>query len=137
MFSACGANTATISKTDGSEIEALITDGNFRTLYATQNGSELIQIDRADIADIDHPGNVHVVAGSFLTVAGAASLYFGRDTSGAAEAATLLFGTVLAIWGLTSIGRGLYVWFGSTGRAAGSGGGFSIKDSGLGFSVKF
>ncbi|MBL8923603.1 MAG: hypothetical protein JNJ54_32410 [Myxococcaceae bacterium] len=108
--SGCAA-TATITTRDGRQTEAFITGGDQRhLLLQSQYGVDTV-VKRADIGDIDHPGNVLAVVGGILGGSGALDLVVlgSMCASGASGSSScgLLLGTM---GGMTAVGAGLFVW---------------------------
>jgi hypothetical protein len=111
------STTATISRTNGTEIEARIehsTPG--AVVVQTEGGSEL-RIPRSEITDIDHPGNAAAVVGGLLSAYGALNIASGApkcgDNGGAYCTGVFLpaaIGVPMLIWGLST-------WMGSTNAA--------------------
>lgn len=115
----CGCSTtATISRINGATVEAKIARSDSSSLFVkTAEGPE-VAIPRADVSDIDHPGNGTAVFGGLLSAYGAMNIAAGLETCGELGGAycvgTFLpaaIGIPMLIWGMTT-------WAGSTGAAA-------------------
>jgi predicted phage tail protein len=115
----CGCSTtATISRANGRELEGKIVGSNPSSILVETDGDSTLRIPRAEITDIDHPGNAAAVVGGFLGAYGALNIATGVsacDEGGAAFCAGVFLpatlGVSMLIWGLTT-------WSNSTGAAA-------------------
>ncbi|MCP3138193.1 hypothetical protein [Pyxidicoccus xibeiensis] len=116
----CGCSTtATISRVDGSSIDAKIARSDSNSLFVKTGGGAEAVIPRAQVADIDHPGNGTAVFGGLLSAYGALNIVAGMETCGEQGGAycvgTFLpaaIGVPMLIWGLTT-------WASSTSAAEG------------------
>jgi hypothetical protein len=63
--SAC-STTATIQRFDGPDVEATIEDSDARGLYVRASNGRIYRLDRNQVGDIDHPGNVALTVGAAL-----------------------------------------------------------------------
>lgn len=115
----CGCSTtATISRTNGRELEGKIVGSNSSSILVETEGDSTLHIPRGEITDIDHPGNAAAVVGGFLGAYGILNIATGAsacDTAGAAYCTGVFLpatlGASMLIWGLTT-------WSKSTGAAA-------------------
>jgi len=126
---------ARVYRQDGSALDARITGSDRSQLFLALPDDETTTIDRDDIEDIDHPGNVAMLVGLPNTVLGGvcavisvftlpAAIEQGwpddnSDDLGAAPVATL-FGVIAALSlavGLPPFLWGSRQWFDSTGNA--------------------
>jgi hypothetical protein len=116
----CGT-TATITNRDGTRYEVeIVRSTPSELIVATRAGERPIARDR--IRDIDHPGNVAVLAGSVLLTAGVVSLLgFHRCESSASSDFCIgsIGGVGLAASGLGMVVWGAHAWTTSVGAAGG------------------
>jgi hypothetical protein len=116
----CGCSTtATISRVNGTQLDAEIQRSDRDNLVVTTNTGHKLRVPRSEVSDIDHPGNVSAVIGSVLSVYGAVNIVGGMSTCvrvGGAFCAGMVapaaIGVPMLIWGLKT-------WSGST-EAAGN-----------------
>ncbi|HRI66881.1 MAG TPA: hypothetical protein PK156_21690 [Polyangium sp.] len=73
----CGT-TATITRAGASPIEAKIVGSDERAIFLDTHGST-IPVDRDEITDIDHPGNVAATIGGIVTAYGIANIVMGAS----------------------------------------------------------
>jgi|GEM_PF-1795072 len=74
LVSGC-STTAMIYLKDGTSIEGRIKRSDQPSIYvATEDSGELITIDRSNIEDIDHPGDIYALVGTVLGVLGWAAV---------------------------------------------------------------
>lgn len=74
------STTATIHRRSGPPVEAKILGGTPDAIVIRTWGNRGDTIPRSEILDIDHPGNVHAVAGGALTGYGAFNIAVGAPT---------------------------------------------------------
>jgi hypothetical protein len=110
LGSGCAA-TATVTTRDGRQTEAFITGGDQRhLLLQSQYGVESV-VKRADVGDIDHPGNVLAVVGGILGGSGALDLVVLGTMCASGAAGSSSCGFMLGtLGGMTAVGAGLFVW---------------------------
>ncbi len=112
----CGCSTtATISRTNGRDIEARIERSTPGAVVVQTEGGSEVSIPRSEITDIDHPGNAAAVVGALLSAYGGLNIASGAskcsDNGGAYCTGVFLpaaIGVPMLIWGLST-------WIGSTG----------------------
>jgi hypothetical protein len=111
----CGCSTtATISRINGGTVEARIARSDDKSLFVkTAEGPE-VAIPRADVSEIDHPGNATAVFGGFLSAYGALNIAAGIETCGEVGGAYCIgtflpaaIGVPMLIWGLKTWGDSL------------------------------
>jgi len=117
LASAC-AHTATVSRVDGTKVEAKILDADAESVTVqTEGGTQTLL--RSDITDIDHPGNAAMLTGVALAALGAIQ---AKEKYGPCKDAASRFGSsnkcIGHLWGL-GVGipmtiYGLVVWMKST-----------------------
>lgn len=114
IISANCSRMATIHKKDGTVVEAMVVSSDASMIYLA--GHE--PVSRDSVRDIDHPGDVHAIIGTFLAVLGSASgiaMVFTMGEYGGYGAAPILGvgvpGAIVAIWGW-------YTWATSRSSAA-------------------
>ncbi len=118
----CGT-TATIKKTNGAEYELeIVRSTPSELIVATRTGNR--PIPREEIRDIDHPGNVALIAGVALLAAGAVNRLGafsceGYDPSTQHFCVGGLFAGGMAVTGLGMVIWGAIIWRGSVGAAGG------------------
>lgn len=121
-FAVAGCSTtATVVTRDGRRDEARIIGGDREhLLLQSEYGVEKV-VPRAEVKDIDHPGNVLALLGGLLAGSGALNLaVLGAScaTRGATSGSTcpLLFGTMgtMTAAGAAMLVWGLWAWVGST-----------------------
>jgi hypothetical protein len=117
----CGCSTsATISRLNGMEVNAKIQRSTASdVLVRTADGSE-VSIARADITDIDHPGNATAVAGVLLGAYGAVNIALRAQDCERGGAAYCTGVFLPAAAGLSMFIWGMATWIGSTSAASGS-----------------
>lgn len=104
----CGS-TAIVTTRDGELIEGVIDAGGERTLILKTGGGARVRVQRAEITDIDHPGNVAATIGVLMTIYGAANAVLGTSQCTEKGAAfcigvytPLTVGITLAVYGLAT-----------------------------------
>ncbi len=115
----CGCSTtATISRKGGPTVEAKIQRSDREYLFVkTEDKAEAV-IPRAEVADIDHPGNATAVLGGLLSAYGVLNIVSGLETCSESEGAVgvgyctgmvlpAAVGAGMLIWGLTTWGNSL------------------------------
>jgi hypothetical protein len=117
-----GGCTATIvrSPKDGGPIDGKIVGNSATKVYVLTPSGEEIGVPRAEIQEVDHPGNVIAIVGALLTVYGLYNISVGLpkcDEKGTAFCAGVLAPTVV---GLPLMIGGLSVYVGSVSAAKGS-----------------
>ncbi|HYH96338.1 hypothetical protein [Hyalangium sp.] len=119
LISGC-STTASISRTNGRELEAKIQRSTPGAVVVQTNGGSEVSISRSDITDIDHPGNASAVVGLLLSTYGAINIAAGapKCSEGGGAFCTGVFlpaaiGFPMLIWGLST-------WLGSSNAAASS-----------------
>jgi len=111
------STTATIRRSNGLEEEATVV-GRSRTALLIKNGEHERQIPYHEVADIDHPGNVHAVVGTLLLAYGVLNIVVGAPRC-EKQGAGFCVGVFLpAALGAGMTGWGLTVWSSSRGAAA-------------------
>jgi hypothetical protein len=101
------STTATIFRSNGPNIESRIVDGDATSLFVQSDNGLVYRVDRRTVADIDHPGNVHLTIGALCLAASAGLLASSfaesdrsdREGSLAAAAGYGGIGLPLALWG--------------------------------------
>jgi hypothetical protein len=109
----CGCSTtATITRMDGTQIEAEIQYTDEDRLVAQTNTGHKVRILKRAISDIDHPGNVAGTLGAALSVYGLWNIAVGANTCGevggafcAGMIAPAAIGLPMLIWGFTTWGK--------------------------------
>jgi hypothetical protein len=112
----CSAN-AIIYRTDGSVVVGPIVGGDHAVIEVAGHG-ETIRVERADIEDIDHPGNGWMFYGLLPTVSGAAMLALAQGSNDKLDRFLWVFlavPTLLA--GLPSLIWGAHTWVESKGHS--------------------
>ncbi|MCA2977573.1 MAG: hypothetical protein INH41_20685 [Myxococcaceae bacterium] len=117
------ATTATVTVQNGIVYEARISGGDAQHLLLTSEYGVNRVVRRAEVRDIDHPGNVVAVAGGIL--AGIAALNMvtvatscGSSQQGAPCIPLLSIGGIMLAGGGTMLTWGLWTWTGSRGMVA-------------------
>jgi hypothetical protein len=117
LISGC-STTASISRTNGRELEAKIQRSTPGAVVVQTNGGSEVSISRSDITDIDHPGNGAAVFGLLLSTYGAVNIAAGapKCSQGGGAFCTGVFlpaaiGLPMLIWGLST-------WLGSSNAAS-------------------
>lgn len=106
----CGCSTtATISRSHGRPVEATLYRSDNEALFArTEQGVDVV-IPRAEVTDIDHPGNAIAIVGALLGAQGAVSIAAGHGSCGkltGSMSAAYCVGTYLP----AAIGGAMLVW---------------------------
>jgi hypothetical protein len=119
LFSNC-FSTATIQRHSGPPIEARIDRSDSEKLYLTSATGEHFTLDRSDIVDIDHPGNVRLtigiaaaVLGTVMLVGANTSLFCSHGSSCVSPEGFLglyLFGMGFALASLPLVGTGWWTY---------------------------
>jgi hypothetical protein len=115
----CGCSTtASISRLNGTELEAKILRSTSGAVMVETNGGSEVSISRGDISDIDHPGNAAAIVGALLSTYGAINIGVGAskcDEGGGAYCTGVFLpaaiGVPMLIWGMAT-------WIGSTSAAS-------------------
>ncbi len=108
---------ATVAHRDGRVIEGRITGGDRQTLALASATGEPITLDRADIVDIDHPGDVAMLVGLPLAMVGVGVVIGGfaiadappPDDPAEAESAAETVLTGVALLAPTIAGAAVYI----------------------------
>ncbi|HVR21034.1 MAG TPA: hypothetical protein VMS65_15085 [Polyangiaceae bacterium] len=102
----CGT-TATITRNDGTPVEGWILGGTQESVVVDSRAGKRTEIPRNQIADIDHPGNVHaIVGGSVLAYGGIVIASSFPDCRRSSEPG-LTCGSALVP---ALIGAGIFAW---------------------------
>lgn len=119
LLSGC-STTATIGRVDGGAYTARIVRSDQRSLFVkTSAEGQEIAIPRANVSEIDHPGNGMAVFGALLTAYGAMNIAAGAGTCSEVGGAYCV-GTVLpAAVGIPILIWGMNTWTNSTHAAHG------------------
>ena len=103
----CGT-TATITRMDGTTVEAKITGGELQKLHLEQDGDPL-EIPRSQVRDISHPGKAATIIGGILAGYGVLNIAVGAPMcpeKGAAfctgVVAPEVVGLPIMIWGIAT-----------------------------------
>jgi uncharacterized protein YceK len=117
LLSGC-STTASISRFNGTEVEAKIIRSTPGAIVVESNGGAERSISRSDISDIDHPGNAAAVVGGLLSIYGAINIAAGAphcEQGGTAYCGGVFLpaaiGVPMLIWGLST-------WANSTSAAS-------------------
>jgi hypothetical protein len=101
------STTATVVRRDGTELEGTINGGTPTGVVVTTEDGQGAHIPRDDIREIDHPGNVHAIAGGLFVLLSGMMLVgqsesCDRNPSGECWAFLIpgAIGTTLLIWGI-------------------------------------
>jgi hypothetical protein len=106
------ATTATIRRQRGPTIEATIDRSDATALYATTPQGPRYRIERSDVVDIDHPGNLAMGVGCLFATAGAGLLaigYSARNPSGFVGIPVLM-GWMSVVGGVPLALAGMWSW---------------------------
>ena len=68
------ARTATILRSNGPNLESRIVDSDATALFVQSDNGLVYRVERRTVADIDHPGNIHLVFGALSLAASAAMI---------------------------------------------------------------
>jgi hypothetical protein len=119
LFANC-SSTATIERRSGDPIEARIDRSDSEKLYLTSANDEHFTVDRSDIVDIDHPGNVRIITGmacaalgTLMLVGAGTSLFCSHGSSCVSPEGFLmlfLFGGSFTTASLPLVGTGLWTY---------------------------
>ena len=122
MIVACtmGCAPATIYRTDGPPLEAVIEDSDATTLRVRDEAGQRYALGQTQVSDIDHPGDRHFLAGIIITAMGAIILRqaLSDDAGPLAAGMGRLMGGMFVVTGGISFGVGGPTWLRSR-RAAG------------------
>ncbi len=77
LASGCGA-TATIHRWGAPALEGELVDADVANIYVTDRTGQRYRVPRKDMAEVDHPGNVLLMAGVAVLALGV-SMYFDKD----------------------------------------------------------
>jgi hypothetical protein len=114
------STTATIHRSDGYMLEGRIKGGTRSSIIVDPRIGERQEVPRSQVADIDHPGNVHALIGGIVFGIGgiSAGANCGQaDGAGSDRDADCFYAVSIAITGAAMLGWGLYNWFGSSDAA--------------------
>ncbi|MCB9529617.1 MAG: hypothetical protein H6701_14715 [Myxococcales bacterium] len=112
----CSAN-AIIYRTDGTVVVGPIVGSDQAVIEVAGHG-ETIRVERADIADIDHPGNGWMLYGLLPTMGGGLMLGLAQDADDKLARFTFVLMAIPALAaGLPSLIWGAHTWAGSKGRS--------------------
>ena len=117
-FSAACGTTSTITRNDGVMVEAKVLRSDPDSIYVRTPGGTERALARADIADIDHPGNVVAVLGTLLGAYGAYNIKVGSPLCEQNGAAFCMGVFTPAIAGVLMLFYGLAVYQRSSVAAA-------------------
>jgi hypothetical protein len=103
----CGT-TATITRMDGTKVEAHITGGDTQKLYIEEDG-DTFTVPRSEVRDVSHPGNAATIVGAILAGYGVLNIAVGAPMCGEKGAAFCtgvvlpeLVGLPMLIWGIAT-----------------------------------
>src|SRR5688572_24976207 len=104
------STTATIHRSNGMMMEGSIEGGSPDYIVVTPRFGPRQEVPRSDIAEIDHPGNVHALLGGIFLGYGIVNIAVGMEecqNNGDGAYCTGVFlpaavGTGLLVWGLTT-----------------------------------
>jgi hypothetical protein len=118
-LSAC-TTTATISRSDGYEVEGWIRGGSPDAIVVDPRVGKRQIIPRSAVKEIDHPGNVHLLVGGLVLGYGAVVIANGaHDCANSNDGgATCFFMVTPALIGASIAVWGLATWLGSKDAAA-------------------
>lgn len=118
LSTGCG-RTATITRTSAGPIEGKITTSDRKTVYVRRATDGVhVSVPRADIADIDHPGNVAAVAGAAILAYGVASPLIFEPDCGRNGLSYCVSVYLPAFLGASTLIYGIGVWSRSVYNAA-------------------
>lgn len=113
--------TATITLVNGDRVDAKILGGDQDDVIVQTAAGTEVPLDRSEISDIDHPGNVAAVVGAIMTVNGAVNIVLlaptcgdGKPTPDVSCVGAILHTTI----GVSVLAWGLTAWWRSTHAAA-------------------
>ena len=122
----CACTTATIQRAGGPDLEAQLVGGDKQYLYVRTESGQTFRVPRNTVVDIDHPGNVLMVASTPVLLE--AALFFvipaalnGDCASRNCDEFNALFrgvGIVFGGAGLAMLAGGAIPWLRSTGAVA-------------------
>jgi hypothetical protein len=101
-------------------LEGRIKGGTRSSIIVDPRTGERQEVPRSQVADIDHPGNVHALIGGIVFGIGgiSAGANCGQaDGAGSDRDADCFYAVSIAITGAAMLGWGLYNWFGSSDAA--------------------
>jgi hypothetical protein len=109
-FATACSTSATITRTNGTSVEGWVRGGTPESIIVEPRVGNIQEIERDDIAEIDHPGNVHLLVGGMVLGYGGILVGAGLDDCQQAETvgncATLfipaIVGAGIAAWGLVT-----------------------------------
>lgn len=111
FLTGCGTS-ATITPRYGNAFDAEIIAGNETTVHVEGRGGSQA-VDRAEIADVDHPGNVAAVIGGVVTAYGVANIAVGAPQCSKEGAAYCVGVFTPAIVGASIMTWGIVTYVGS------------------------
>jgi hypothetical protein len=101
------ANTSTI-RTDRLTLEGRIVGGDRDALFVRNEAGYDATVNRAEVQDIDHPGNVHAVVGAILAASGGINLgTFAGFCRGFGNGCQPF---VITAGGMIAAGAGMFIW---------------------------
>lgn len=104
------ASTATVSLRDRTTLEARITGGDARHLLFTSEYGVDTVVRRADVRDIDHPGNVVATVGGILAGAGVMNLVTFLSACSGSTLGSGCLPFVATSGGMVAGGAGMLLW---------------------------
>jgi hypothetical protein len=105
LLSASCSTTATIDRRDGFPFEGRIDRSDQGAVYLDEGNGSILRVDRREITDIDHPGNVSMTVGAIAT------LLFGSALA-SSSAHDARFESPERAYALGAVGLGLLIWGG-------------------------
>lgn len=111
LSTGCGS-TAIIARRDGLQSEGKIMGSNKNNVYVEGQNGGVQGISRANIEDIDHPGNVEATIGGFMTAYGLANIFvFGAPGDSCRRSAVDCVGVFMPwVAGMSVMAHGLTIW---------------------------
>jgi hypothetical protein len=117
VLAACGTS-ATITRGDGMSVEGWIRGGTADAVIVDSRVGPRREIPRSEIAEIDHPGNVHLLVGGITLGYGGLIVAAGASQCGEMDGVDCAALFVPAVVGAAIAAWGLVTWTGSKDAAA-------------------
>jgi hypothetical protein len=99
------ADTATVGRSDGPDIEARIQRSDTEALYVRSSNGQIYRAERKNVTDVDHPGNVLGWVG--LSLIGVSTLFLAETSNADPETRR----GIAAVYGVPGVLMALAGWY--------------------------
>lgn len=112
------STTATISRSATAPLEAKVLRSDQQTLFVETSLGKEVVLPRAEVTDVDHPGNVHaIVGGAFLGIGAVSAAVHAPSVCESQDALSCASYFALPALGTGMVAWGLWAWISSRSAA--------------------